>query len=233
MEAGCQVYVIILVLDLNFTFMVVDALKTYLVAMTVRGRSRQTCSNKITCTTSGLQLWADGNCSLRSAHLARDNGTTPGTWQQHHIPSSCYTGSSGNPSSKVLPNGPNGNSIYFIKTSAEWVLTWNFLAFFKLNWESREALGLNYRQRIRFLTLPSLGKCQVWCDAEGSAAEPAAQVPFSPKATRKIRYVSSSDTNQNGRTKGEEAWRDGGPTHTLSGPASTHTAAANYSHVDT
>lgn len=47
---------IILVLDLNFTFMVVDALKTYLVAMTVGGRSRQTCSNRATCTTSGLQL---------------------------------------------------------------------------------------------------------------------------------------------------------------------------------
>lgn len=55
MEAGCQVYVIIFVLDLNFTFTVVDALKTHLVAMTVRGRNRQICSNKATCTAPGHQ----------------------------------------------------------------------------------------------------------------------------------------------------------------------------------
>lgn len=38
--------------------------------------------------------------------------------------------------------------------------------------------------------------------------------------------MPSSDTNQNGRTKGDGAGRGGGPTHALAGPASTHTAAA-------
>lgn len=56
MEAGCQVYVIILVLDLNFTFTVVDALKTHLAAMTVRGRNRQICSIKATCKEVSTEL---------------------------------------------------------------------------------------------------------------------------------------------------------------------------------